>query len=98
MADDASRKWELTDSQLLAYFNHHYPQDLPWKLVHPWPEMISSLTSTLLKQREMLMSVLNTPPTRTVTGAYGKPSVPYNEDLNNSKSRSKELMVEKEEE
>ena len=26
MADDCSRLWKLTDSQLLAYFNHTYPQ------------------------------------------------------------------------
>ena len=29
MADDASRLWYLTDSQLLAYFDLTYPQSLP---------------------------------------------------------------------
>jgi hypothetical protein len=34
MADDCSRLWHLTDSQLLAYVNAHYPQRNTWTLCH----------------------------------------------------------------
>ena len=30
MADDCSRKWNLTDAQLLTYFNLRYPQTVSW--------------------------------------------------------------------
>jgi hypothetical protein len=32
LADDASRLWHLSDSQLLAYFNQTYLQSQPWQL------------------------------------------------------------------
>ena len=76
MADDCSRLWHLTDSQLLAHFNFHYPQDLPWQIAHLRPEMLSSLTSALQMQRPELASVLSDPPTRTPCGSNGKPLLP----------------------
>ena len=30
MADDASRRWDLTDPQLVSHFNLHYPQATSW--------------------------------------------------------------------
>ena len=30
MADDASRRWDLSDSALLSHFNSTYPQDTSW--------------------------------------------------------------------
>ena len=76
MADDPSRLWHLSDSQLVAHFNLHYPQAKPWRLVHPRPEMISSIHSALRKQRPDLPSLLKPPPAKTACGRHGKPSFP----------------------
>ena len=76
MADDCSRLWHLSDSQLLAHFNSTYPQDQPWQLVQLRPEMLSSLISALQKQRPALDCLLSTPPTRTPIGPNGKPLFP----------------------
>ena len=75
MADDCSRLWHLSDSQLLAHFNSRYPQEKPGQLVHLRPEMLFSLTSALQMKRPELGSVLNEPPTRTAIGGCGKPSL-----------------------
>jgi hypothetical protein len=32
MADDTSRLWHLTDTQLLAHFEQNYPQSQPCQL------------------------------------------------------------------
>ena len=76
MADDCSQLWHLTDSQLLAYFNHAYPQTLPWKLVTLHPAMHSALISTLQKQRPLPQLFLSKHAQKTVTGAFGKCSLP----------------------
>jgi hypothetical protein len=47
MADDCSRLWHLTDAELLSHFEFHYPQTASWRLVHPPPVMLSSVTSAL---------------------------------------------------
>jgi hypothetical protein len=47
MADDASRKWSLSDDALLTYFNSTYPQMQPWQLCHPTKPVSSSVTSSL---------------------------------------------------
>ena len=64
MADDCSRLWNLTDSQLVAYFNKHYPQKRSWRLCHLRPEMNSALISALHRKRcspELWHSALTTP-------------------------------------
>lgn len=61
MADDCSRLWHLSDSQLLAYFNSQYPQRQSWKLVHLRPQMLSALTNALLKRRPLPALFLNEP-------------------------------------
>ena len=76
MADDCSRLWHLTDSQLLAYFDRVYPQPQPWQLAHLRPDMLSSLISALQKERPDLESLLNKPPTKTPIGSNGKPLLP----------------------
>lgn len=81
MADDCSRLWHLTDSQLVDHFNLTYPQAQPWQLVHLRPAMHSSLTSALQMSRPALASLLNEPPTRTCTGAAGKTSLPLSQAL-----------------
>jgi hypothetical protein len=74
MADDLSRLWHLSDSQMLSYFNEHYPQDQPWQLATLRPAMLSSLTSALQKQRVNPASLLNEPPKKMVIGASGNTS------------------------
>ena len=76
MADDCSRLWNLTDSQLLAHFNATYPQAQSWQLVTLRPEMTSSIISALQKKRPALDSLLNAPPTKTPIGGSGKPMYP----------------------
>ena len=51
MADDCSRKWYMSDSELLTYFNSRYPQNVSWQMRHLRPEMNSALISALLRKR-----------------------------------------------
>ena len=81
MADDCSRLWYLSDSQLVHYFNCTYPQTTPWRLVHLRPAMTSSLIAALQRQRPDFASLLNGPPTLTATGKDGKPSLPLSQSL-----------------
>ena len=76
MADDCSRLWHLTDSQLLSYFEQTYPQAKPWQLVHLRPEMLSALTSALRATSPDLPPVLNVPTHTTTPGRSGSISVP----------------------
>jgi hypothetical protein len=72
MADDASRRWDLDDSQFLAHFNTMYPQARPWKLCKLRPTMVLSTTSALSMQRcdpAFLMAEASRPPP---TGKNGK--------------------------
>jgi hypothetical protein len=71
MADDASRAWHLSDSQLLSHFQQTYPQLLPWKLVPLRLPLLSALTSALRQQRVAVLSVLNEPPPRIIPGQFG---------------------------
>ena len=80
MADDCSRLWHLSDSQLLHYFNSVYPQTISWQLVHLRPAMASSLILALQRKRPELASLLNDPPTRTVTGKSGLLSLPITQE------------------
>ena len=66
MADDCSRLWHLTDSQLVAYFNSTYPQKHSWRLCHLRPEMNLALTSALRRKRSSVESWASDP---TLTGA-----------------------------
>ena len=71
MADDCSRLWNLSDSQLLTYFNSTYPQATSWQLRHLRPEMLSALTSNLLKKRsrpELYLCETKKPPVRGASG------------------------------
>ena len=61
MADDASRLWNLRDSQLLAYFQQTYPQSLPWKFTPLRQHMRSALISALSRKPVALQSALNVP-------------------------------------
>ena len=71
MADDCSRLWHLSDSQLLAYFNRTYPQALSWSMCHLNPVMNSALTSALSATPSKPESFLVAPPQPTLPGTFG---------------------------
>ena len=71
MADELSRLWHLSDSQLLLHFELHYPQPQPWRIVHLRSAMRSSLISALQMKRGDLQSVLH----RLPIGPLGPSSV-----------------------
>ena len=71
MADDCSRLWTLTDSELLAHFNETYPQVVSWKMVHPRPAMLSCATSALHRKRPVPELYLHEPPPTTRLGSFG---------------------------
>ena len=58
MADDCSRRWDLSDAQLISHFNSFYPQTSSWHLCRLRPAMLSCLTSALQRQRPELASML----------------------------------------
>ena len=71
MADDGSCLFKLSDAAFLAHFEQHYPQPLPWKLCHLWPEMNSALISVLRKKRVGPPSFLNEPQDVTTAAISG---------------------------
>jgi hypothetical protein len=75
MADDLSRRWDLSDSQILAYFNSTYPQTQSWRLCHSRPALISTATKALWMQHcdpaSLSADKLQLPP----TGISGPTSV-----------------------
>ena len=71
IADDLSRLWHLTDSQLLAHLNSLYPQKQPWRIVNLRPEMLASVTTALRASRPQPQLHPSDPKTKTVIGASG---------------------------
>jgi hypothetical protein len=71
MTDNCSHLWHLTDAELLSHFDFHYPQTESWRLVHPSPAMLSSVTCALRRQRPKLESFLREPPPTTMPGRSG---------------------------
>lgn len=51
MADDASRKWNLSSAALLTHFNSSFPQALPWQMHHLRSSTHSDLISALFRRR-----------------------------------------------
>ena len=75
MADILSRRWELSDSQMLDLFNTTFPQAQPWQLCPLRPAMNSCVTQALWKRRcePEFPTAAILPPTHT--GSSGSPSV-----------------------
>jgi len=71
MADILSRRWDLTDAALLAYFDRYFPQKRPWRLCPLRSEMNSALTSALSRTRCEMASVLHMPERRMDIGTFG---------------------------
>lgn len=76
MADDCSRLWHLSDSQLLAHFNSTYPQTKPWQICHLSSQMNSALISALRRTPCDLQSIRTTPSARMPIGSSGSNFVP----------------------
>jgi hypothetical protein len=75
MADDLSRRWDLSDSQLLTYFDLTYPQAIPWKLCHLRQEMNLATTLALSKKRCNPASLMAGTQQLAPTGTSGSISV-----------------------
>ena len=76
MADDASRRWDLSDASLLDLFASKYPQSKPWIMLTLRPEMLSSLISSLRKTWVPVASSKKPTTTRAATGTSGRASAP----------------------
>jgi hypothetical protein len=74
MGDDASRRWDLSDDELLTHFNLTYPQPMPWHIFHPTSAMLSAVTSALRRRRLPPESFLIAPPPLAVSGNDGRTS------------------------
>jgi len=81
MADDTSRLWNLTDTQLLAHFEQNYPQSQPWQLRTLRLPMHSALISALLRTRVAPQSVLNVPTPMITPGTSGSLSAPNTKSI-----------------
>ena len=76
MADDCSRLWSLSDSQLISHFNLNYPQPSTWKMHRLRPEMHSVLTWNLLRRRSLPASYLQEQPKPNQHGTFGSRFAP----------------------
>jgi hypothetical protein len=76
MADDASRRWDLTDEELLTYFNSTYPQTRSWQLCPLKKQVNYETTSMLCHPRSQRESVLHELSQRLTPGKSGSSSVP----------------------
>ena len=75
MADILSRRWNLTDSQMLDLFNSSFPQAQPWVISYLRPSMNSSVTQALSKERCGTDFLRDATPPPTPTGKSGVASV-----------------------
>ena len=75
MADDASRLWHLTESQLLTHFDSRFPQNKPWQMQTLAFATNTSLIGALSRKRANLASLLNDNPLPPLRGPSGRPSV-----------------------
>jgi hypothetical protein len=71
MADDLSRRWDLSDSQILAYFNSTYPQIQSWQLCQPRPALLLTTMKALSMQHCNPASLAADARLPALTGASG---------------------------
>ena len=72
MADDASRLFQLSDTEFLSYFNLNYKQKLPFKLVTLPQQVLSCVTLALLRKTCSAESLKVDPPPATAIGKSGQ--------------------------
>ena len=81
MADDASRLWHLSDTDLLTHFARTYPQATSWRLLPLTSDTSSALIGALSRRRQHSGFPANATPTPVPRGSYGKHSAPpYSSD------------------
>ncbi|EJK64484.1 hypothetical protein THAOC_14776, partial [Thalassiosira oceanica] len=76
MADDCSRLWNLSDDELVAYFNSTYPQNKCWRMCRLDADTASAIHSALRCERQPLpetLDALKAAPTPTTDGSTGAP-------------------------
>jgi len=76
MADDASRLWNLSDTEFLAYFNSTYPQNRSWSLLRLPSAVNCLMTSLLLDKTSNAEFVLNELQKLMPFGPSGQTSAP----------------------
>ena len=74
MADDTSRLQHLSDPELLAHFEQHYPQAQPWQLLQLQPEAASKLISALLCKQPLPLTLPSTSEPKTRSSESGPTS------------------------
>lgn len=76
LADECSRYWHLSDSDLLTHFNSHYPQETTWRLCPLKPGTALSLILALHRTRLAPELWLRTTSPKTQAGSFGSVSAP----------------------
>jgi hypothetical protein len=71
LADAASRRWDLSDTQLCAFFNRAFPQATSWAMLHLTPAQQHGLSTTFAKTRLPLASIPAALPPTEPTGTNG---------------------------
>ena len=71
LADDSSRLFHLSKSELLTHFNSKFKQNSTFKIVHPTQKLTSGVISALRNKRLERESLLDGPPPLTHTGKNG---------------------------
>jgi hypothetical protein len=71
MVDVTTRSWELSDDALLAHFECHFPQTLPWTLYQLQKPISSTLTSAFLTKRYEPALLFNAQKPKTHIGRGG---------------------------
>ena len=75
MADDASRRWDLSETALLTHFNSWYPQDASWQLLTLHPDMHSAVIGALSQRRSIPVTLRLEASRPPLPGSFGKISV-----------------------
>ena len=76
MADDASRRWDLSPEALLTHFDTHYPQARSWQLHHLSSATNASLIGALYRKRPHAGYLANVVELPIPRGSCGNASAP----------------------
>ena len=99
-ADQASRLFHLTDSQLLSHFNSQFPQRHSYRLWRPSRQFYSAVISALRRKTSRPESALVDPAPPVATGVSGGslrtswPSTPFSKPSMTKYPSSKSLLAD----
>jgi hypothetical protein len=74
LAGAASRRWDLTDSQLCSLFDRDFPQATSWTMLHLTSQQRHELSTAFARTRLPLASIRAAHPPIVPTGGNGAPS------------------------